>query len=986
MRKEKEIGIITRTKTGTVFSTVFLITTATICTAILGGLFVAAVGIGLNQFRIASVSEPQAQIPGLIGYYVFNGNASATVGPGGTIYGSPEFVNDAITPKAMKVDNKEGISVTTNAFRTSEATWSAFIKRNGQTGIYASTVQYVLSYGKIYGRFLAGIKDRKLFFYDDISNTKDEKLISSSILFPDGEWKHLAIVFTSDGKKKAYVNGEFVGEDATGYNLSNIPTGYTFNIGSLPGGFNYLNGIVDDVSVWNRALSQSEIKQICGELCRIISPGNALVYKFDSEFNFQAPGLLKDNPTLTIPGNNHVSLYFAGPGSNPEHASLRIAGEQESYLRWKVFKNDGLIDDFILQVGGTGKPYLKYTLDGEGTYKIELYKCPVNVIADINYSQHPYYSQLSEEEAQFYFQNSLDLFKMYQSYPEKYPEYSNRCLNKAGESVINIRYSIYGRVDTPVVAENPIGRGSCTMDSNKAVLDSSSELQLEPISYANYPASKCTDENLTPVFSRAGGEITLNYLQFNYSSSAELIYQCGLEGYLAKITGFKKAIKETENFADNNYVEYTPGISYEHGGIVDLLNIRRVDVREGFENDPQIRNCTSEYNRALSSISFDSITQCPPIIDGSYSSLRTVLTNQAKAKSQAPSEYYRCKIERLKQLQGKYLCELSAQGIIPWQEDFEGYKCDKVNKIEGLKRRAAYDGGANLSLSKDEQTQLSSLSPESRLKVLFDISQHYYLKEGSGGAYGEAKAYYDFKEFNWRYLPSFDNYASKECSVPGCSEGGHCSGMSNMVSLFFHQGDFINLERYELNLTEFNTIIGGLRNARPYTGRYKIKGTLDIITELREPEAKLWCHIWQVQQGKRLNIETLPEFYPLAEDPNRLATLDRDYFRILSSLTAGYAPVVNLYSSVGYTLGGAGHAILVFDADSSGFTIYDPNEEGSGIPLQYDRGNGFKLPWSGAYNPDIPLAIFAFDNPLPLDLKQKNCGQCYCGEAACVAP
>lgn len=101
---------------------------------------------------------------------------------------------------------------------------------------------------------------------DTINNAQDNKLIASNV-FPIGNWTHLVIVFTPSGGKKAYVNGKFVGEDASGYSPFYVAYGANFSMGSLPDGNNYLSGTMDDVSIWNRALNQTEIKQVCGSLC-----------------------------------------------------------------------------------------------------------------------------------------------------------------------------------------------------------------------------------------------------------------------------------------------------------------------------------------------------------------------------------------------------------------------------------------------------------------------------------------------------------------------------------------------------------------------------------------------------------------------------------------------------------------------------------------------------------------------------------------------
>ena len=81
-------------------------------------------------------------------------------------------------------------------------------------------------------------------------------------IFPaKGEWTHVAVTFDANGLSTAYVNGKSVGTWRNPSPLS--PNREELVIGSDPhGDVEYLIGALDDVAVWNRALSADEVARL----------------------------------------------------------------------------------------------------------------------------------------------------------------------------------------------------------------------------------------------------------------------------------------------------------------------------------------------------------------------------------------------------------------------------------------------------------------------------------------------------------------------------------------------------------------------------------------------------------------------------------------------------------------------------------------------------------------------------------------------------
>ncbi|OBQ55055.1 choice-of-anchor D domain-containing protein [Tamlana sp. s12] len=76
----------------------------------------------------------------------------------------------------------------------------------------------------------------------------------------NGKWIHLALTYSSTDKSVFYVNGEHVGEHSIS-GLNNIGTG--FLIGRTPASpVNFFQGEIDEVRVFSRALTETEVKRM----------------------------------------------------------------------------------------------------------------------------------------------------------------------------------------------------------------------------------------------------------------------------------------------------------------------------------------------------------------------------------------------------------------------------------------------------------------------------------------------------------------------------------------------------------------------------------------------------------------------------------------------------------------------------------------------------------------------------------------------------
>ncbi len=78
---------------------------------------------------------------------------------------------------------------------------------------------------------------------------------------PQNTWTHLTVVRVAGNKRLYfYKNGELVGNDD--YSKNPLSSNYPVIIGKRDGTSSYFNGLIDDVRIYNRALSSEEIQKL----------------------------------------------------------------------------------------------------------------------------------------------------------------------------------------------------------------------------------------------------------------------------------------------------------------------------------------------------------------------------------------------------------------------------------------------------------------------------------------------------------------------------------------------------------------------------------------------------------------------------------------------------------------------------------------------------------------------------------------------------
>lgn len=168
----------------------------------------------------------------------------------------------------------------------------------------------------------AGLANNKLQFVVSINNVQ-QKLASTTALNAN-TWYHVAATY--DGANmKLYINGAL---DATKAQTGSVNSTGAFNVGYLYNTSRNFNGKIDEVRVWKRALSQTEISQ---NMCNVSIPATSLAayWKFNEGSGSSVQDTSGNGVTLTLTGVDSSNWGTDVPCTTGSSALARTAGNQK---------------------------------------------------------------------------------------------------------------------------------------------------------------------------------------------------------------------------------------------------------------------------------------------------------------------------------------------------------------------------------------------------------------------------------------------------------------------------------------------------------------------------------------------------------------------------------------------------------------------------------------------------------------------------------
>ena len=206
--------------------------------------------------------------------------------------------------------------------------------------------------GVYFGKANSGQNDYALFLLGDLTGcikTSDgiEHFLHTGFVPPAGQWTHVALVY--DGSNEiVYANGIEIGRQAVSGSIRSegIPFFIGGRQGDSPANSLYINARIDEVEVFNRALTGAEILSIhnaaCTGKCRSCAPAPAGMISWwpgnGNGNDVQDGNNLTFNPNGFGYGSGKVGQAFNFNGSqfltagNP--ANLDITGDQVTIDAW----------------------------------------------------------------------------------------------------------------------------------------------------------------------------------------------------------------------------------------------------------------------------------------------------------------------------------------------------------------------------------------------------------------------------------------------------------------------------------------------------------------------------------------------------------------------------------------------------------------------------------------------------------------------------
>lgn len=210
--------------------------------------------ISLISNAVASISSIENLDSGLVGYWPFNGNASDESGNGNNgIINGATLTSDrfGIANKAYRFDGNDYISAPRDTMSSFTASAWVYIEQSqNHTPIIDANVcnwEMMLD-NSLHPKFIE--------FY---GNCLYNQLISSASINLYN-WYHIASTYNNDSVHM-YLNGMLI----ESFSVINLPStgNSSFFFGASPSGSTqYLKGKLDDVSIWNRALTPQEIQNL----------------------------------------------------------------------------------------------------------------------------------------------------------------------------------------------------------------------------------------------------------------------------------------------------------------------------------------------------------------------------------------------------------------------------------------------------------------------------------------------------------------------------------------------------------------------------------------------------------------------------------------------------------------------------------------------------------------------------------------------------
>jgi hypothetical protein len=293
----------------------------------------------LTIFTLLTASTLHAQVPsyvptdGLVGWWPFNGNANDESGNG----------NNGVVNGATLVEDRIGNTNSAYSFSNSYILVSPFDELIGNNPFsvsfwsLASGGGWMIACGQINNGngFDAGNNNNGIGnFHAHIYKFGHT---SSLTPIPNNEWVNIVIVY-SNMRMKVYRNNILTMNDTVDYVVPNLLPG-TLQFGKQLLFNEYFQGLLDDIGIWNRALTPTEIQALYNaQDGPCVSPDPVSFTGLGSSYT------LADAP-VTLAGSPAGGV-FIGPGVSGSTFSPAAAGVGTHGISYTYLDGDNCVNTF----------------------------------------------------------------------------------------------------------------------------------------------------------------------------------------------------------------------------------------------------------------------------------------------------------------------------------------------------------------------------------------------------------------------------------------------------------------------------------------------------------------------------------------------------------------------------------------------------------------------------------------------------------------
>ncbi|MFB6180552.1 MAG: LamG domain-containing protein, partial [Candidatus Nanohalobium sp.] len=145
---------------------------------------------------------------------------------------------------------------------TQEITVSLWVKRNGSQTDYAKPVWYGQNSQSPWGPYgfeMEGSSDTDIHWHIALDDGNYYR--TSPVTLNDGEWHHLVGTFNGTNQS-VYLDGQLMDSQSVSGSIANYDNTYGLGIGDRYSGGQSFSGNVDEVRIYNRSLTSSEIRNL----------------------------------------------------------------------------------------------------------------------------------------------------------------------------------------------------------------------------------------------------------------------------------------------------------------------------------------------------------------------------------------------------------------------------------------------------------------------------------------------------------------------------------------------------------------------------------------------------------------------------------------------------------------------------------------------------------------------------------------------------